>query len=456
MTIKADGKVGIGTSSPTSELTIFHATDPEINFNINTHGTTGKLLADADGLSIFGAGVTKQLRFFTDATRAMTIDSSQRVGIGTTNPGRKFEVNSGTEDVVITAISSDSGAFIAFEDNATTSDTHVRVGAVGNDLRFDAGNNEKARIDSSGRLLVGTSSSVNVGSTVGAYQQITHSASAMSLAVWRQGGTGTVVIGGTSSGNTGAVGSNTTFGEIRFAGGDSTDLQSIGAAISAAADGSAWTTDDAPTRLVFSTTAAGLSSPTERMTIKNDGNVLINTTSQGAGAGFSTNVAINGADSLMVKSSGQGATSAYPARIWHDAASGDNLFVAFATDASYTGRGNIDYNRSAGQVRYNVTSDRRLKSNIQDSESALNILDQVKVRSYIWTETGYSIPHGFIAQELTEAVPDAVKVGDDGDEVTDAWAVDNAKLVPLLTKALQEALQKIETLEQRLNNAGIA
>jgi len=70
--------------------------------------------------------------------------------------------------------------------------------------------------------------------------------------------------------------------------------------------------------------------------------------------------------------------------------------------------------------------------------------------SFIWTETGYSIPHGFIAQELTEAVPDAVKVGDDGDEVTDAWAVDNAKLVPLLTKALQEAVERIEQLEAKV------
>ena len=34
--------------------------------------------------------------------------------------------------------------------------------------------------------------------------------------------------------------------------------------------------------------------------------------------------------------------------------------------------------------------------------------------------------------------------------------VDQTKLIPLLTKALQEALDKIETLETRLSNAGIA
>jgi inorganic pyrophosphatase len=122
----------------------------------------------------------------------------------------------------------------------------------------------------------------------------------------------------------------------------------------------------------------------------------------------------------------------------------------FYSESTITSRGSIDYNRAAGQVRYNVTSDRRLKSNIHDSESALSTLDQIKVRSYTWTETGYGVEYGFVAQELNEVAPDAVKVGDDGDEVVDTWAVDNAKLVPLLTKALQEALQKIDAMETRL------
>ena len=34
--------------------------------------------------------------------------------------------------------------------------------------------------------------------------------------------------------------------------------------------------------------------------------------------------------------------------------------------------------------------------------------------------------------------------------------VDQTKLIPLLTKALQESLDKIEVLEQRLSDAGIA
>jgi len=132
---------------------------------------------------------------------------------------------------------------------------------------------------------------------------------------------------------------------------------------------------------------------------------------------------------------------------WNTATSGNNLFMKFGTETSFTIRGSIDYNRAAGQVRYNVTSDRRLKSEIQPAHTALNALSAIQVRSYKWSETGYQVDHGFIAQELNEVAPDAVKVGDDGEEVTDAWAVDNGKLVPLLTKALQEAIGRIETLE---------
>jgi hypothetical protein len=132
---------------------------------------------------------------------------------------------------------------------------------------------------------------------------------------------------------------------------------------------------------------------------------------------------------------------------WNASTSGDAKFISFLTEAAGTERGLIDYNRAAGLVRYNVTSDQRLKSAIQPATSAVDLLSSIQVRSYIWTETGYTVNYGFVAQELNQVLPDAVKVGDDGEEVQDTWAVDNSKLVPLLTKALQEAIAKIEALE---------
>ena len=99
-------------------------------------------------------------------------------------------------------------------------------------------------------------------------------------------------------------------------------------------------------------------------------------------------------------------------------------------------------------LQYNTTSDARLKTNIVNSSSTLGNLSQVRVRSFDWIEEGHTrVNFGFIAQELNEVLPGAVSVGDDGEEVVDQWEVDNSKIVPMLTKALQEAIAKIETLE---------
>ena len=65
---------------------------------------------------------------------------------------------------------------------------------------------------------------------------------------------------------------------------------------------------------------------------------------------------------------------------------------------------------------------------------------------------------GFIAHEAQAVVPECVTgekdaVDDDGNLVYQG--IDQSKLVPLLTAALQEAIGKIETLEARLTAAGI-
>jgi len=65
-----------------------------------------------------------------------------------------------------------------------------------------------------------------------------------------------------------------------------------------------------------------------------------------------------------------------------------------------------------------------------------------------------SIPEvGFIAHEVQALIPAAVKGEKDGDDIQ---TLQTSSIVPVLTKALQEALTKIEALEQRLAAAGIA
>ena len=98
-----------------------------------------------------------------DAT-AITIDNSERVGVGTTTPSVPLHVNGGTDNIVAKFESSDADALIEFTDNAT-SDT-ILLGADTDDLLFrcDPGNiifktnnnTESMRIDSSGDLMVGS------------------------------------------------------------------------------------------------------------------------------------------------------------------------------------------------------------------------------------------------------------------------------------------------------------
>lgn len=100
-------------------------------------------------------------------------------------------------------------------------------------------------------------------------------------------------------------------------------------------------------------------------------------------------------------------------------------------------------------VLYNTTSDERLKEAIVDAPDAGSTIDAIKVRSFTWkTAPDERVTHGFIAQELVTIAPQAVKVGDDGAEVGDAWAVDPSKLVPLLVKELQDCRVRLAALEK--------
>ena len=66
----------------------------------------------------------------------MRITEAGNVGIGTDNPSYKLTVSSGTDDIGILTASSDSGSYVGFLDNATS--TIPKIGAVGNKLILDA------------------------------------------------------------------------------------------------------------------------------------------------------------------------------------------------------------------------------------------------------------------------------------------------------------------------------
>jgi hypothetical protein len=111
--------------------------------------------------------------------------------------------------------------------------------------------------------------------------------------------------------------------------------------------------------------------------------------------------------------------------------------------------GSITHNSGTGNTTFNNLSDIRLKENIVDAPSATAFIDAIKIRSYNWKENGYLIKYGVVAQELAQVAPDAVKQGDDGEEVVDPWGVDTSILVPALIKAVQELTAEVEALKAK-------
>ncbi|MEL6675117.1 MAG: tail fiber domain-containing protein [Bacteroidota bacterium] len=117
--------------------------------------------------------------------------------------------------------------------------------------------------------------------------------------------------------------------------------------------------------------------------------------------------------------------------------------IGFYQNGTY--QGGIAVNGST--VAYNTTSDVRLKENIQATQFGLGDLMKLNVVDYNFIADQNKTPlTGFLAQELANIFPQAVKEGGDNPE-TDPWAVDHSKLVPLLVKALQDQQKQIDALK---------
>tara|TARA_R100000900_G_scaffold131891_1_gene108232 strand:- start:239 stop:1627 length:1389 start_codon:yes stop_codon:yes gene_type:complete len=132
---------------------------------------------------------------------------------------------------------------------------------------------------------------------------------------------------------------------------------------------------------------------------------------------------------------------------------------------------------SGSSTAYNTSSDYRLKENVETLSGAITRVKALKPKRFSWIadEENSANVDGFLAHEAATVVPEAVtgtkdevevwqdddvlpdgvSVGDnkldaDGNTIPEYQGIDQAKLVPLLTAALQEAIAKIETLETKV------
>lgn len=115
-------------------------------------------------------------------------------------------------------------------------------------------------------------------------------------------------------------------------------------------------------------------------------------------------------------------------------------------------RGYISMNQYG--VQYNTSSDYRLKENITPINDAVSRLKELKPNRFSWKEgpSDYKVD-GFMAHEVAEVIPEAIsgeKDAVDENNKPSYQGIDQAKIVPLLTAALQEAVTRIEQLETRI------
>jgi len=110
---------------------------------------------------------------------------------------------------------------------------------------------------------------------------------------------------------------------------------------------------------------------------------------------------------------------------------------------------------------FNTSSDYRLKENEVAISDGITRLKTLKPYRFNFKTDADKTVDGFFAHEVSSVVPEAINgekdaietyTDDNGDEQTriNPQGIDQSKLVPLLTSALQEAITKIETLEAKV------
>jgi hypothetical protein len=425
----------ISTISNTGTLTLPTSTDTLVG-RATTDTLTNKTLTTPVISSLSSASATA-LTLQSAGTTAVTIDTSQNVGIGTTTPSAPLNVytNSATTlnvDIKNAKASGQGDTFLnlykAPNGNSngvgfytgTTQKWVVGTGITAIDDLFKIYNSSTGSaavtIDASSKVGIGTSSP-NANLQVNGGIQVT----------------GTPSIGSTG------VGVEIGYGLVNA---------SEGAIQAYNRSGGAWINMD------YSALAHKfLANNSEAMRIDSSGNLLVGTTSAVSSAAY-INLKVNPASKW-----GMGfqalVTNGYNAAVFYNVAGSDVGTIV----------------PGASSTAYNTSSDYRLKENIAPMTGALATVAQLKPCTFKWKSDGVST-QGFIAHELQEVVPECVTgtkdatrqeeyevtptVKDEQGNITTPavmgtrtvpvyQGIDTSFLVATLTAALQETKALIDT-----------
>jgi len=464
----SSGNVGIGTDNPTTELQVNHATN-ECTISLFNAGTKkaalqaqnsfGTILYSYDDEPIIfsvasGTSYSEKLRITSDGYARLT----------TANARLEWTASSG------------SNPFIR------------SIGSGQQELEFNTGSNERLRITSAGKIQVtGTrggslqasdndslelytasaSSSVNRGSGITFYNHdgsgyemggtiqvakengtADNTSSYMRFATRTNGSDATERMRITSGGNIGIgnidpgtmlhISDAGDDGTFRVGGNNAGDTgfnvlyENGGTTYTILKQNYATTNANAYTSIHtgYFTVNTG-TSLAERMRIDSSGDLCFGVATAGAVGGITFYRQGSGSSPLILMNKSNSATT-----------------TGFSFQYNSSTKGSITY--SSTGTSFNTSSDYRLKENVVDITDGITRVKQLSPRRFNFIADDTKIVDGFIAHEAQVIVPECVtgvkdEVDDDGKAVMQG--IDQSKLVPLLTAALQEAIAKIETLE---------
>ena len=418
-----NNRVGIGTTSPAESIHTagnirlgdsapaeLYTNSSELRFGVDKNNDNG----------------TSNITFYVDNSEKVRIDSSGKVGIGTTSPSEKLEIQEGSISIKSSTISQETPFYFMRDDSGQTADYVASIGmqaASSSDWRgvitFNAKsgsayNNttiaERMRIDSSGNVGIGTTAIM---------QDFGGGRTTLALK-----GAGSTDYSTLQLGNYGTSSNGQIHGLINFYDGTTSvsRIQSVRAS----------NTSDAHLAFYTAPSSGGI---TERLRIDSSGNLLVGTTSS--------------------SSSGTG-------RITAKGLANGSIFTIISDQSAY-GSGTLGHirflnsNGAVGQIStsgsstaYNTSSDYRLKENVVELTGATERLKQLNPSRFNFIADADTTVDGFLAHEVADVVPEAIsgeKDAVDADGNPEYQGIDQSKLVPLLVATIQELEARITQLE---------
>jgi hypothetical protein len=407
----------------------------------------------------------------------MRLDTSGNLGIGTASPAAKLDVTgfarttTGAVFQGASNLASGAGLEVGYNTGSSYSflQSYDRTGSayrairlVGSTIDFDIANSVKATIDSSGRLLVGDTTtrsvltktielssagtSTNQGAIIVNQYVAAGNAVNTGYLTFQRSGSGTL---GTNS----IVASGDRLGMVRFTGANGTDYTSA-AEIYAEVDGTPGASSDMPGRIIFATTGDNAGTATERARITSGGNLLVGTTTASNRILYTKGAGVNN----EYFSSFENTNSSTPLGldIFYSAVAPNSTGSQFL-DCRDTGATRLQLRSNGGLANYQANnvdlSDARTKKDIIPAASMWGKVSALEIVTYKYNDqTHDDVNLGVIAQQVESVEP--VWVENDGFGETPEGeeplkTVYTKDIYFAAIKALQEAMARIEQLEAK-------